>query len=63
MLRAALLIKSRIRNVYIKSRLLEPLGLKKRGLFELTKLKKGALGVGGGTYPYCLTMGVPPPGL
>ena len=29
---------------------------------ELTKLKKWALGVGG-TYPYCITMGVPPRGL
>ena len=38
------------------------MGLKKRGLLELTKLKKGALVVGG-TYPYCLTMGVPPPGI
>ena len=37
--------------------------LKKRGLLELTKLKKGTLGVGGGTYPYCLTMGVLPSGL
>ena len=37
-------------------------GFKKRGLLELTKLKKGGFG-GGGTYPYCLAMGVPPPGL
>ena len=36
--------------------------LKKRGLLELTKLKKGTLGVGG-TYPYCLTMGVLSSGL
>ena len=54
-------LKSRIRNFYIIGGF-RAHGFEKEGSFRADEVKKGGFG-GWGTYPFCLTMRLPPLGL